>query len=78
MITKTVPVLIECLGGSSSGNLDDPREPIFNFEAQTASGEMYIIPVSLRAAHAMLMTLANWEPMQEFLTVERAPRPKPQ
>ena len=55
MPTKSIPLITECLGGSSSSHFGATDEPTFNFEAQTASGDVYIIPVSLRAAHRMLM-----------------------
>lgn len=77
MTSIILPLVIAVPSASSLGQFDNPNDPSLQVQMDTLGGQTYLVPLNASAAKALLVTLANWPPMQDFLSKPEPPgRPK--
>lgn len=76
-----LPLVVRC----PSASMDNPAltgggvDPSLQVQMDTLGGQTYLVPLSVAAAKDVLVALANWPPMRDFLSKQGSPEPpKPQ
>jgi hypothetical protein len=75
-----LPLVVRCpAAGLHDDILGGGVEPIIQLQLDTLGGQVYMVPLSVRAARDVLVALTNWPPAIEAMRQERPPdKPKPQ
>ncbi len=74
-----LPLVTKCPAAMLEGVFGDPNAPILQAQMETLGGQVYLVPLSVEAARGLLVMLANWPPMQDYLSGQELPEPrKPQ
>jgi hypothetical protein len=75
-----LPLVVRCPAAGEHGDLlGGGVEPTIQVQLDTLGGQVYLMPLSVRAARDLLVTLTNWPPAVEAMQQETPPdKPKPQ
>jgi hypothetical protein len=75
-----LPLVVRCPAADlTSDALGGGVEPTIQVQLDTLGGQVYLMPMSVRAARDMLVALTNWPPAVEAMQHETPPdKPKPQ
>lgn len=75
-----LPLVVRSPAASTSNDLlGGGTEPTIQVQFDTLGGQVYLVPLSVRAARDVLVALTNWPPAVEAMHQETPPeKPKPQ
>jgi hypothetical protein len=76
-----LPLIADCQASMRSDPARDGPgvAPTLTAQLESLGGEIYQMPLSVRAARGMLLALAAWEPLCEAMTASKcSERPKSQ
>jgi|GEM_PF-6701795 hypothetical protein len=72
-----LPLIVE----SPSSAVSNPAlegadvEPTLTAQLNTLGGDIYLVPLSVRAARDLLLALSNWKPLKDALSESDVPEP---
>jgi len=63
------------LRGEQPGAEGADVEPTLTAQLNTLGGDIYLVPLSVRAARDLLLALSNWKPLKDALSESDVPEP---
>jgi hypothetical protein len=77
MTATILPLVVRCPAASvqNPAQTGGATEPILTVQMDTLGGQIYLVPLSATAAKTLLVTLASWPPIQDYLSERGLPAP---
>lgn len=70
-----LPLVTNAPAAARDGAFGDPNAPTLRVQLDTLGGQIYLVPLSVKAATSILKLLASWPPMQDYLSGQEPPEP---